>query len=96
MFSRDIRINKRERTVSFPAVINLRQGTIEYLLVNSWGKVHESILRTDTEPYRIHVVMLLLGDKGAGTNQEHVVNVPGAVISQPSTFRPPAIRSSLR
>src|SRR3954467_6550095 len=46
----DIRIDKHKRTVSFPAVLNLRQGAMEYLMVSSWGKVHESILRTETEP----------------------------------------------
>lgn len=85
----DIKINKRQRTVRFPAVINLRRGQIEYFLVNSWGKVHESILRTDTEPYRIHVAMLLLGAKGAGTNEDDTANVPDAVISHPSSVRPP-------
>src|SRR5438876_190024 len=62
----DVKIDKRQRTVSFPAVMNLRQGAMEYFLVTSWGKVHESILRTDTEPFRIHVAMLLLGAKDAG------------------------------
>src|SRR6476660_3385606 len=68
----DVKINKRQRTVSFPAVVNLRHGAMEYLLVGSWGKVHESILRTETDPYRIHLAMLLLGAKGAGTNDEQM------------------------
>jgi len=84
----DIKINKRQRTVRFPAVINLRRGPMEYFLVNSWGKVHESILRTDTEPYRIHVAMLLLGVKGAGTNED-TIDVSGGIISHPSSVRPP-------
>ena len=33
---------------------------MEYFLVASWGKTHESILKTDTEPFRIHLAMLLL------------------------------------
>jgi len=85
----DIKINKRERTVRFPAVINLRQGPMEYFLVSSWGKVHESILRTDTEPYRVHVAMLLLGAKGAATNDEDGTEVPGGIISHPGSARPP-------
>src|SRR5205085_2399164 len=85
----DIKINKRERTVSFPVVVNLRQGQMEYFLVNSWGKLHESIFQTETEPYRIHVSMLLLGAKGAGTNDEDVAREPGGVISHPSAERPP-------
>ena len=85
----DVKIDKRRRTVSFSAVMNLRQGPMEYLLVSSWGKVHESILRTETEPYRIHVAMLLLGAKGAGTNEEDAVEVPGSFVSHPSNVRIP-------
>jgi hypothetical protein len=33
---------------------------MEYFLVTGWGKTHESILQTKTEPYRIHLAMLLL------------------------------------
>src|SRR5437868_4254023 len=58
-----VKINRRERTVSFPAVVNLKAGAMEYFVVSTWGKVHESILRTETEPYHIHAAMLLLGAK---------------------------------
>lgn len=64
----DVRLDKKHRTVSFPAKLNLTQGPMEYFLVTTWGKIHESILQTDTEPFRIHTAMLLLGAKGAGTN----------------------------
>jgi hypothetical protein len=63
-----VRLNKPENKVSFPAVLNQAEGAIEYLLVTSYGKTHESLLRTDAEPYHIHLAMLLLGAKGAGTN----------------------------
>jgi hypothetical protein len=43
----------------------MREGVIEYLLVNARGKAYESLLRTDTEPYHIHLAMLLIGAKGA-------------------------------
>jgi len=85
----DIRIDKHQSTVSFPAVLNLRQGAMEYLMVSSWGKVHESILRTETEPYRIHVAMLLLGAKGAGTNEEEMIEVQGPFLSHPANVRVP-------
>src|SRR5580692_5395260 len=45
----DVRIDQHQRTVTFPARLNLDQGPMEYLLVTSWGKTHESILATDTE-----------------------------------------------
>jgi hypothetical protein len=84
-----VKINRRERTVSFPAVMNLRAGGMEYLLVSSWGKVHESILRTETEPYHIHAAMLLLGAKGLGTNDQEIVAALGSFVSHPSNVRLP-------
>lgn len=56
-------MDKPKRSVSFPAVVNMDQGPMEYFLVTSYGKVHESILRTDTLPYHLHVAMLLLDVK---------------------------------
>ena len=43
-------------------------GLGEYFLVHVSGKLHESVLRTDIDPYQVHVAMLLLGAKGSGTN----------------------------
>jgi hypothetical protein len=75
-----VRLDKRQRTVSFPAVVNLTEGIIEYLLVTEAGKTHESLLRTDVAPYQIHVAMLLLDARGAGTNdfpEESAKPLPG-------------------
>jgi len=85
----DVRIDKQQRTVSFPAVMNLSQGPMEYLVVSSWGKVHESILRTETEPYRIHVAMLLLGARGMGTDENETLVEPQPFVSHPSSMRIP-------
>jgi hypothetical protein len=63
-----VRIDKQKRTIQFPAVVNMKEGLAEYLLVSTQGKVHESVLRTDVEPFQIHVAVLLLGAKGAQTN----------------------------
>lgn len=63
-----VRIDKQRRTASFPAVWNAADGIMEYLLVTSYGKTHESILRTDVSPFEIHLAMVLLGAKGNGTN----------------------------
>ncbi len=60
-----VRLDKVRRTVQFPAVMNLREGVIEYFLVHTRGKSYESMLRTDTEPYYIHLAMLLIGARGA-------------------------------
>jgi hypothetical protein len=66
----NVTLDKRLRTVSFPAVLNQDHGPMEYFLVTGYGKVHESILRTDAFPYHIHIAMLLLDarDSRAVTN----------------------------
>jgi len=63
-----VRLNKRQSTVTFPVAVNMRTGVVEYLLVTNNGKTHESIFKTDTEPYQVQLAMLLLGAKGRGTN----------------------------
>lgn len=60
-----VRLDKSKRTVSFPCAVNMDHGLVEYFLVHSTGKTHESVLRTEAEPYHIHVASLLLGAKGA-------------------------------
>jgi len=79
-----VRFNKKEKSVTFPAVVNFREGPVEYLVVTTGGKVHESVFRTDVEPRQIHVAMLLLGAKGAGTNtlpEDPTQSLPGDKIS---------------
>jgi hypothetical protein len=63
-----VRLDKAQRTVSFPASVNLREGNIEYVVVTATGKTHESLLRTSAEPFHLQLAFLLLGAKGAGTN----------------------------
>jgi hypothetical protein len=61
----EVRLDKTNRTVSFPAQLNMTEGLIEYLLVTSGGKTHESLLRTEIQPFHLQTAMLLLGAKGA-------------------------------
>ncbi len=70
----EVRLDKRERTVSFPAALNMDEGLIEYLIVTTSGKTHESLLRTDVEPFQLQLAMLLLGAKGAPT--QPLTNAP--------------------
>jgi hypothetical protein len=60
-----VRLDKQSRSIAFPAVVNMTEAAIEYAIVTKYGKTHESLLRTDTEPKDIHVAMLLLGAKGS-------------------------------
>ncbi len=63
-----VTVDARRRQVSFPAQVNQRDGVVEYAIVTSRGKTHESVFRTDAQPQNIHVAMLLLGAKPAHTN----------------------------
>lgn len=77
-------LNKTEKTVSFPAVVNMNQGLVEYFCVGVQGKVHESVLRTEVEPFHVHVAMLLLGAKGAPPQElqeDYRKPVPGEPIT---------------
>ena len=56
-----IGIDARRAEVAFPARVNLRDVPMEYAIVGAAGKLHESVLRTDADPFHIHLAMLLLG-----------------------------------
>jgi hypothetical protein len=81
-----VTIDSKLKSLTFPALVNMTTGLVEYLLVTTGGKVHESLLRTDAEPFHIHTAMLLLGLKQA-TNAETTVffdakkQIPGAPVS---------------
>lgn len=68
-----VRLDQRKRTITLPAELNRAQGLMEYFLVTTYGKTHESILRTEAAPYHIHLAMLLLGASGSGN-----VDFPGS------------------
>lgn len=56
-----VTVDPRLKAISFPAAINMTTGMVEYVIVTTGGKVHESLLRTAAEPFHIHTAMLLLG-----------------------------------
>ena len=64
-----VTLDRKTKSLTFPAVINMTTGLVEYAIVTVGGKVHESLLRTEAEPYHLHTAMLLLGAKLA-TNTE--------------------------
>ena len=79
-----VKLDQKRRTVTLPAFVNLREGVIEYVLVHSNGKTHESILRTDAQPQHIHLAMILLGARGSQTNDfsaDPTDALPGDVIT---------------
>ena len=60
----DIEINKNTKSIVFPALINMDKGLLEYILVRTGGKTHESLFRTQVQPYDLQVAFLLLGFEG--------------------------------
>ncbi len=61
----EVLVNKQEKSITFPAQVNMDMGMLEYLLVYRAGKTHESLLRTNVSPYNLQVAFILLGYEGA-------------------------------
>jgi hypothetical protein len=78
-----VRLDQRRRSVTLTAVLDKAQGLMEYFLVTTYGKTHESILKTEAQPYHIHLAMLLLGAAGPGSAEfpgSPTNGVPGPVV----------------
>ena len=81
-----VTVDSKQKSLTFPAVVNMTTGLVEYLVVTTGGKVHESLLRTDAEPFHIHTAMLLLGLKQS-TNADQALffdakkQIPGGPVS---------------
>lgn len=60
-----VRIIKKEGRVEFPATVNMDKGLLEYLIVGDLGKLHESLLSTEVEPYSLQISLLMLGLEGS-------------------------------
>lgn len=58
-----VELDRRTRTVSIPATVNMLEGAVEYFLVNENGKRHEAIFSTRAKPEDIHIACLLAGWK---------------------------------
>ena len=78
-----VRLDQRKRSVTFEAVLNRGDVPMEYFLVTTYGKTHESILKTAAAPYDIHLAMLLLGaDASSNTNfpGNPTNGIPGPIV----------------
>ena len=58
------KIIKKKNRVEFPAKVNMTEGLLEYVVVSDAGKLHESLLKTEVEPYSLHIALLLMGLEG--------------------------------
>lgn len=58
------KIDKAKHQVEFEAVVNMTQGILEYLIVNTAGKVHSSLLQTSVEPNVLQFALMMIGLNG--------------------------------
>jgi hypothetical protein len=56
-----VQFDQAQRTVTVPALVNLRTQIVEYALVTERGKAYESLLTTKASPIEVHLAFLLLG-----------------------------------
>ena len=56
----DITFDSKQREIRFPAVVNMEEGLLEFLIVHQNGKIHESLLHTAISPTHLNVVLKLL------------------------------------
>jgi hypothetical protein len=95
-----VTLDPKAKTVSFPALVNMRTGLVEYAVVTTSGKVHESVFKTDAEPFHIHTAMLLLGAKVA-TNVDSAIffdskrEIPGSKLKIEVFIPGPNLRTNL-
>lgn len=54
-------VDRPAREVRFPGAVALREGTLEYLACAPRGKLYESLLRADVDPYSLQLGLLLIG-----------------------------------
>ena len=56
----EVEFDKATRVIRFPAVLNQREGLLEYVVVHDKGKVHESLLRTAINATHLNLALKLL------------------------------------
>ena len=61
IFFGDVRFHRRERRIEFDAWVALDSGVLEYAVVPSYGKIHESLFASLTNPAELQTVFLLAG-----------------------------------
>ncbi|NNC87981.1 MAG: hypothetical protein HKN82_05910 [Akkermansiaceae bacterium] len=55
-----VTLKQADRTISFPAEVNMTEGLLEYAIVHQNGKIHESLFHTTTDPFDLNVALKLL------------------------------------
>ena len=58
-----VTVHRKQREVSFPAVVNMDTGQIDVLVSTPVGRLYEALLRTDVHPLHFQTMLYLLGLK---------------------------------
>lgn len=74
-----VRLDKAKRSIQFPAVVNMTEGLVEYAVVHHSGKVHESVLKTEADPFHIQLARLLVWPD-ASTNSQPAPGTPRELV----------------
>jgi len=56
-----VTVDRPAREVRLPGAVALREGMLEYFACAPSGKLYESLLRVDVDPYNLQVALLLIG-----------------------------------
>jgi hypothetical protein len=56
----EVTLDKVTREIRFPALVNMKEGFLEFLIVHEHGAIHESLFRTHVSPTDINVALTLL------------------------------------
>ena len=59
-------LDRAQNEIRLEGEVNMQRGAIEYLACARGGKLHESVLVIDVEPYELQVALLLLGLEPGG------------------------------
>ena len=57
----NVTVDKNQGQVTTTGEINMAEGLLEYLACGPMGKLHESLLKMDVQPFHLQVALLLLG-----------------------------------
>ena len=77
----NITIHRREMEISFPGSVNMTAGDMEVLIALPHGRVHESLLVSQTDPLKLQLALLLAGaengsrDGGEKIQQGTLLNI---------------------
>ncbi|UCE17442.1 MAG: hypothetical protein JSV84_11140 [Gemmatimonadota bacterium] len=70
-------LDQNTNELSMKGEINMQRGLIEYFACTRFGKLHESTLVLDVEPYQLQVALLLMGlEPGGNIEYQGDANTP--------------------